>query len=349
MYIEEENRGELLSEQFFTGRVLQLHRPAHTNALSESLAKQVAKAVHGMDLGAVTSFFVLRGSGVDDLANKLVVTERDKFFCSGSDLRELMTAWDKGQHEQVFNYYRAEADLISCMVNCRKPWAVGMDGATMGVGAGMAMHAVFRFACDYTVWAVPETAYGSVPGYGRFDRGEKRRRVLCAQLFVLCSSFQLPNLPGELGVYLALTGRRLVGHDLIWAGLASSMIDPALYGDLCLALSHQNSSEMQFVARTVSMFDAQRPAAEEPFVLQPHLETIASCFRHDSIEQIRESLAADGSVFARKTLAKLDEKSPASLKLTLRLLRQGRERDDVMDAIQSEHAVITRLWKDPER
>jgi enoyl-CoA hydratase/carnithine racemase len=326
MYIDDENPGELLTEQFFTGRVLQIHRPTAANALSESLASKVARAVQGMDLGAVTSFFVLRGSGVDNLKSKLVVTERDKFFCSGSDLLALQQAWEDGQRDKVFDYYKAEAQMISSMVNCRKPWAVGMDGTTMGVGAGMAMHSVFRFASEMTVWAIPETAYGSVPGYG--------------------SSFQLPNLPHELGTFLALTGRRLVGHDLVWAGLASNMIDPALYGDLCLAVSHQNSSEMQYVVRTVSMFDSQRPIEEEPFVLEPHLETIASCFRYDSIEQIREKLTEVGSPFARQTLAKLDEKSPASLKLTLRLLRQGRERDDVMDAIQTEHAVLTRLWKD---
>ena len=326
MYIEDENPGELLSEQFFTGRVLQMHRPTQANALSQTLAQKVAKAVHGMDAGAVTSFFVLRGSGVDDLAHKLVVTERDKFFCSGSDLLMLKQAWEAGQRDKVFDYYKAEADMITAMVNCRKPWAAGMDGTTMGVGAGMAMHSVFRFASELTVWAVPETAYGSVPGYG--------------------SSFQLPNLPGELGTYLALTGRRLVGHDVLWAGLASNMVDPALYGDVCLAVSHQNSSEMQFVARAVSMFDSQRPIEEEPFVLQPHLETIASCFKYDSIEQIREKLKENGSPFALKTLSKLDEKSPASLKLTLRLLRVGKEEDDVMRSIQTEHAILTRLWGD---
>jgi enoyl-CoA hydratase/carnithine racemase len=302
-----------------------MHRPIQANAMSETLAHKLTKAVNGLSAGGVSSFFVLRGSGIEQLANKIVVSERDKFFCSGSDLRALRDSWTSGDREKVFSYYKSEADMIMAMVNCQKPWAAGMDGTVMGVGAGLAMHAVFRFASEMSVWAIPETAYGSVPGYG--------------------ASFQLPNLPNELGTFLALTGRRLVGHDLLWAGLASNMVDPGLYGDLCMSVSHQNSIEMQFVAPVVSMYDTQRPHEEQPFVLLPHLETISSCFGRNSIEQIFERLIEDGSPFALKTLATLKEKSLAALKLTLRLLRQGRAQDDVVGALKMEHAVLTRLWK----
>ena len=328
MYIDEEDPGELLSEQYFTCRVLSMHRPEQANALGTNLARKLARAVAGMDSGAVTSFFVVRGSVVDGIANKVVVNERDKFFCTGVDLLALRQAWKAGHRNRVFDYYRSEADLISTLVNCRKPWASGMDGSVFGAGAGVAMHALFRFATDTTVWALPETSYGAVPGYG--------------------FSYQLPNLEGELGTYLALTGRRLVGHDLLWAGLASNMVDPFLYGDLCMAVTHQNSTEMQFLAPVVASFDSQRSLQEEPFVLAPHMETIEKCFRRNSIEQIREALEADGSAFAKLTREKLAHKSEASLKLTLRLLRLGRERNDIVESLQAEHCVMTRLWEDEQ-
>lgn len=48
----------------------------------------------------------------------------------------------------------------------------------------------------------------------------------CAGLFpdVGCGFF-LPRLKGKLGVYLALTGHRLKGRDVLRAGFATHMVD----------------------------------------------------------------------------------------------------------------------------
>ncbi len=326
MYFDDELPYELMTDQFFTGRVLSMNRPHASNALNATMARKVTRAVAGMNKGEVTSFFVLRGSGVDDLSERVVVTERDKFFCTGIDLMDLKKAHERGDRAHIQDYFLAENELINTLVNCTKPWAAGMDGSTFGAGTGLAMHALFRFAAPTTTWAIPEAAYGDVPGYG--------------------SSFQLPNLAGYLGTYLALTGRRLVGHDLLWAGLASNVVDPAIYGDICLALTHQSSWEMRFVAPVVTSFDSQQGKDKMPFVLEPHLETIERVFRSDSLEKIYEKLEAEDSVFARQTLRTLKQKSPASLKLTLRLLREGQARDDLLDSLSMEFALRTRLWND---
>ncbi|MGL1381523.1 enoyl-CoA hydratase/isomerase family protein, partial [Vibrio parahaemolyticus] len=48
-------------------------------------------------------------------------------------------------------------------------------------------------------------------------------------------------------------------------------------------------------------------------------------FAHDTVEGIVAALQADGSTFATETLATLQHKSPFSLKLTLRQIREGRQ------------------------
>ena len=42
----------------------------------------------------------------------------------------------------------------------------------------------------------------------------------------------LPRLPGKLGVYLALTGRRLKGLDIVKAGIATHFISSSSLTDL---------------------------------------------------------------------------------------------------------------------
>ena len=76
------------------------------------------------------------------------------------------------------------------------------------------------------------------------------------------------------------------------------------------------------------------------------MHTIGNAFRHDSVARIREALTAEASPFAKQTLRKLDEKSPAALAITLRMLREGAEKASVIESLAMEHAVQCRLWKD---
>lgn len=70
-----------------------------------------------------------------------------------------------------------------------------MDGITMGGGAGISIPGTFRVATNKTVFATPETLIGFHPDAG--------------------ASFYLSHLPGHLGEYLALTGEKLNGVEMI--------------------------------------------------------------------------------------------------------------------------------------
>ncbi|GMP62013.1 hypothetical protein CsSME_00024277 [Camellia sinensis var. sinensis] len=71
----------------------------------------------------------------------------------------------------------------------------------MGGGAGVSIPGTFKVATDKTVFATPETLIGFHPDAG--------------------ASFYLSHLPGHLGEYLALTGDKLNGVELISCGLAT--------------------------------------------------------------------------------------------------------------------------------
>lgn len=301
-------------------------RPERANTLTASLASRIQRYFRRLDEGAVTTFFLLHGCQSGEQRHKLVTDELDQLFCTGADLRSLSAAWTAGERNTVHSYYAAEAALMSQAVSVTKPWAAGLDGTVTSSGASLAMHALFRFASPASVWCLPETAYGAVPTGG--------------------ASFHLPWLEGQLGTYLALTGRRVIGHDLIHARLATHMIDPSSYADVCKFVSRQLSTELSFILPVLALFDQQGDLKTEPYSLAPHLETIASAFKEDSIERIKERLQEIGTPFARATLAKLEKRSLASLKLTLRLLREGYRSNDFNTSLRAEHAIMIRLWED---
>ncbi|GFZ08287.1 ATP-dependent caseinolytic (Clp) protease/crotonase family protein [Actinidia rufa] len=82
-----------------------------------------------------------------------------------------------------------------------KPHVAILDGITMGSGAGISLPGMFRVVTDKTVFAAPEAQMGFHPDAG--------------------ASYYLSRLPGYLGEYLALTGEKLNGVEMIACGLAT--------------------------------------------------------------------------------------------------------------------------------
>ncbi|NXV99256.1 HIBCH protein, partial [Fregetta grallaria] len=83
-------------------------------------------------------------------------------------------------------------------------------------GVGLSVHGHFRVATEKTLFAMPETAIGLFPDVG--------------------GGYFLPRLSGKIGYYLALTGFRLKGRDVLKAGIATHFVEseklPALEKDL---------------------------------------------------------------------------------------------------------------------
>lgn len=65
----------------------------------------------------------------------------------------------------------------------------------MGGGVGISIHGKYRIATEKSLFAMPETALGLFPDVG--------------------TTYVLPRLKGQIGMYLALTGARLQGADLV--------------------------------------------------------------------------------------------------------------------------------------
>ncbi|KAH9760326.1 3-hydroxyisobutyryl-CoA hydrolase-like protein 2 [Citrus sinensis] len=199
-----------------------------------------------------------------------------------------------------------------------------LDGITMGCGAGISLQGMYRVVTDKTVFSNPETQMGfhpdagasfylsHLPGY----LGEGNASILPTLLWVLFLS----------GEYLALTGEKLNGVEMIACGLATHY---TLNGRLPLVEERVGkliTDDPSIIETSLAQY-GDLVSLDRESVLRK-IETIDKCFSHDTIEEIIDALeneaASSYDVWCRKAVEKLKEASPLSLKVTLQSIREGR-------------------------
>jgi enoyl-CoA hydratase len=118
------------------------------------------------------------------------------------------------------------------------------------------------------------------------------------------TSYLLSRLPKETGIYLALTSTRINATEAKYTGL--------------IDLDCTNGSQ-------------ENHLKDNQMLIEKH-------FRFNLMEEIFESLSQDKNPWAEHTLALLKQKSPTSLKLTLKMLRNAKHLS-VEDCIQQEYTL----------
>jgi 3-hydroxyisobutyryl-CoA hydrolase len=81
--------------------------------------------------------------------------------------------------------------------------------------------------------------------------------------------------------------------------------------------------------------------AKQPFSLQSKLQQINQVFAPETVEEILQKLAADGSDWAKKTSDTLHKMSPTSLKITMKQLRLGKQQN-LQQCLQMEFRLTQR-------
>ena len=272
------------------------------------------------------------------LANVIIISGAGtRALCAGGDVAALARANEKGPEgqQQSTDYFAQEYKLDHLIATYSKPYISVMDGITMGGGVGLSVHAPFRIATERTLFAMPETSIGFFPEVG--------------------GSFFLPRLDGELGTYLALTSARLKGVQALYAGIATHYMDSSVLGNLTTRLSElvfKDSAplpeRLDLVNKTIWEFSTGLP--EEP--ISPGGEVrkaIDRCFKYDTVEDILKALEEeeDQREWAQETVETLLQRSPTSLKVTLRQQRLGKIWS-IAEAFQREHHIAGCFMRHPD-
>jgi enoyl-CoA hydratase len=231
-------------------------------------------------------------------------------FCAGGDIRMLAESGAKdGTEARAFFHteYRMNERLFTYV----KPTVAFMDGITMGGGVGISLPCKFRVATENTRFAMPETGIGLFPDVG--------------------GGWYLSRLPGRTGQFLALTGARIDGAECLFLGLATHYLPSAVLDEVKAKIAADPSA----IEAILDAFSEEPPPAR----IEENLEAIDRLFASDTLEDIYAALDQDGSDWARKELATLKTKSPQTMKVALRLLKEGAHMHSFADEMRQEYAV----------
>lgn len=221
-------------------------------------------------------------------------------FCAGGDIR-MLAASGAGDAAEARAFFRSEYRMNVALKAFPKPIVTVMDGVTMGGGVGLSVHGSHRIATERTVFAMPETGIGLFPDVG--------------------GGWFLPRLAGETGTWLALTGARLKGADTAAAGIATHYTESTEIADLEETIDRLGEFTDPTGALEDILMRAARPVPSASFAV--HRDVIDTCFAGESAEAIRDALAAHPHDWARAQGEALATKSPETVKVALRQLREG--------------------------
>lgn len=283
---------QVLVEGRANSRSTILNRPDSLNAITTSMVARLKKLYESWEENSDIGFIIMKGSG--------------RAFCSGADVVDLYQLINEGKLEECKKFFDTLYKFVYLMGTYVKPHVAILDGITMGAGAGISLPGMFRLVTDKTVFSHPDTQLGFHPDAG--------------------ASFYLSRLPGYIGEYLALTGDKLNGVDMIACGLATHYCLNARLALIEERLGKLITDDASVIESSLAQYgDLVYP--DKRSVIHK-IETIDRCFSHDTVEEIFDALekeAADSSdEWCTATLKKLKEASPLSLKVTLRSIRDGR-------------------------
>ncbi len=269
--------------------IVTLTRPDVLNALTTEMCLLFTQKLNEWQNMETIRAVVVRGAG-------------NKSFCAGGDIRLLV---EQGPESNItaYDFFAAEYKLNATIFHFQKPFIALTDGIVMGGGVGISIHGSHRIITENTLFAMPEAAIGLVPDVG--------------------ASYFLPRAPGKVGAYLGMTGARLKGSDVLYAGFGTAFMGSDKIELFVTKLAEAEISSYDDVDTIVATF-ADDPGAAP---LDEYRDLIDAAFSENSVEGIYEHLSIIDHDWAKETLAVLMKMSPISLKVLTEQLDRSAKLD----------------------
>ena len=272
---------------------LTLNRPSALNTLDLPTVTLLCRHLWVWEQDPEIVAVTLRGAG-------------EKAFCAGGDIRMLYDSHKAGDNLHEL-FLEEEYALDEYLHGYSKPVLALLDGFVLGGGMGLAQAASLRVITERTRMGMPEVGIGFFPDVG--------------------GSYFLPRLPGELGIYLGVTGCQVRAADALYANLADYCLPSERLVELDAALDHLNwtrapDEDLQDLLAGLateriagSELKAYRQVIDEYFAL-PDVPAIRNALQREQRPELRD--------WAEQTVELLDSRSPLAMATTLELLRRGR-------------------------
>ena len=279
--------GDISAEIQGAAGIVTLDRPRALNALNTTMRARISDSFEAWARDPQVYAVV-------------IASATDRAFCAGGDVREMVelgkTRPDEARAAVAGEY------ALNWQIDCfTKPTVSLIDGIVMGAGVGISLYGTHRVAGEGYRFAMPETGIGLFPDDG------------------VCWAFAA--MPDGIGMYLALTGRPVGRADAYRLGLVTHCIPRAWLAEVRSGLVDADPVDPLLDSRHedpgVGDLDTLRPA-------------IGRCFAGESVEAIIARLQAergDHREWAQGVIKDLVARSPTSLKITFRHIREAKGLD----------------------
>ena len=295
----------------YAGRIT-LNRPRALNALNAAMCVAITEALLAWRDDERIGLVLIDGAG-------------DRAFCAGGDIRVAAES-GKGDGVEARRFFKAEYRMNELLFRYPKPVIAIMDGVTMGGGVGVSMPARYRIATERTQWAMPEGDIGLFPDVG--------------------GGWHLARMPGQTGVWAALTGARLKAADCCAFGIATQFVPSGRIEVVKSLLTSAHPGQGRDPGQVIA--ESGGPWAsfgEDPGLRRDEREKVDRLFAFDTVEEIVAALEAEGSDWARQQHEILARKCPTTLKVALRLIRQGARRASFAEEMAVEYRLAARMTR----
>lgn len=281
----------VLGEEIGNVRLVTLNRPRQLNVISSKVVSLLAEYLEKWEK--------------DDQAKLVIVKGVGRAFSAGGDLKMFYDGRNSKDSclEVVYRMYW----LCHHIHTYKKTQVALAHGITMGGGASLMVPLKFSVVTEKTVFSTPEASIGFHTDCG--------------------FSFIHSRLPGHLGEFLALTGARLNGKELVAAGLATHFVPSEKLPELEKRLIGLNTGDEIAVKSAIEEFSEDVQLDGQSVLNKQSI--IDECFSKETVAEIIKSFEAEagkeGNGWIGPVLKGLKKSSPTGLKITLRSVREGRE------------------------
>jgi len=296
---------EVLFNEIGNKAILTLNRPKALNALTENMVNAMYPVLKKWEKSM--KIVIVKGAG-------------EKAFCAGGDV-VAVTEPARRNSPDACSFFKTEYTLNHLIGTYNVPYVSFINGIVMGGGCGVSVNGRYRVASERSLFAMPETAIGLFPDVG--------------------GSHFLPRLGGGLGMFLALTGHRLRGADLVRAGVATHLVPQDRIEELERALlALPANTARPHVEGVLQAFS--QPVTE--FSLAPHLKEIKRCFTQPTLQEILDCLEKSEDEFCRKQWELISRMCPTSVVITHEQLRRGKELP-LHECLNMEYRMVKRVMQ----
>jgi len=262
--------------------IITLNRPTNLNALNYEMIISIEECLKNINKNKNIKLVIFKGEG-------------DKAFCAGGDVKSFYEENLTNINKLRKNFFYREYKLNYLIKKYKKPIISFVNGICMGGGVGIAMHSSIVIVSENVKFAMPECTIGLFPDVG--------------------SSNFLSKLKSNIGLYIALTGKRLVSGDLIELGLANYCVSRNNFKSLEKRLI--NIKNMRSIHKIIDEYSEKTNSSIFPSLNK----NINSIFKYNKVEKIISLLESSNEIWAEEAFKAMNKSSPTSLKISLKQLR----------------------------